>query len=96
MGNYIVEYEIHWSDGCSSYENTVNVIASSLEEAKELGIQEIEEQIDGYNRNCAGNSYSFVRCVEEDNFSYISSAKEESSIYKDAGYIDVLKFNPLH
>lgn len=95
MENYIVEYEIHWSDGCVDYEKTVNVTANSLDEAKRLGLQEIDEEIEGYNRTCSGNYYRFIRCVKEEDFSYMSSAKEDTGIYQNAGHIDVLKFNPF-
>lgn len=92
MKDYIIEYKINFSDGIIAEEQTINVQANSKEEAESIGKQALDEIEEGFNRNCDGNYVTFIRCVQANEFSYISSAKEDVGIYKDAGYIDVIAF----
>ena len=89
---YTVEYKAHWSDGVVSEEQIIDVIATTKEEAERIGKDRLNEMDDNDNRHFDCVYRTFYRCVESENFTYLSSAKEDSGIYKDAGYIDVTKY----
>lgn len=92
---FIIEFETHWSDGVTDYEQTFEIEAETKKQAIELGKERLNEMDESDNRYFFCVSRKFYRCVESEKFSYLSSAKEDSGIYKDAGYIDVTKWNGL-
>ncbi|MCT4261600.1 hypothetical protein HZP32_05680 [Elizabethkingia anophelis] len=95
MKDWTIEYESYWSDGCKDYEQTFDLQAESKEDAIQLGKQRLNEMDNSDNYHCYCVSRKFIRCVESDDFTYLSSAKEDSGIYKNAGYIDITKWNGL-
>lgn len=95
MKNWTIEFETNWSDGVRDYEQTFDIKAETKEQAILLGKEQLNEMDENDNRYFYFASRNFVRCVESENFSYLSSAKEDSGIHKDAGYIDVTKWNGL-
>jgi hypothetical protein len=93
--DFIVEFTAHWSDGCVDYEQTINIKAENKLEAEKIGKEKLLEMDETDNRFCYCVSRRYYRTVLEENFSYNSSAKEDSGIYRDAGYIDVVAFKHL-
>jgi len=104
MKNWIVEYKEYWFDCNSEYEEqTLNVQAETEEEAEKIG-EEILYNMDRKDNNSGGTYWSdmnpmvsrkLYRCVEEDFHVFNSSRKEDSGIYRNAGHIDVTKWNGL-
>ncbi len=93
--DFIIEFTSHWSDGVVDYEQTINIKAENKKEAERIGKEKLSEMDESDNRFCYCVSRKYYRTVLEDDFSYHSSAKEDSGIYKDAGYIDVVAFKHL-
>lgn len=92
MKEYIIEFKAYWSDGVVDEEQTINIDAESLEEATKLGKQTLNDMDENSNRFCDCVTRHFYRCVEADKFTYLSSVKEDTGIYKDAGYIDITRY----
>lgn len=91
---WIVEYKTHWSDGVTDYEQIIHVEAETKEEAIEKGKQKLKEMDESDNRHMDMVWRNFYRCVEEENFRYLSSAKEPP-LNGFQGYKDVTKWNGL-
>lgn len=93
--DFVIEFNSHWSDGVVDYEQTINIKAENKKEAEIIGKEKLSEMDESDNMFCYCVSRKYYRTVLEDDFSYHSSAKEDSGIYKDAGYIDVVAFKHL-
>ena len=93
--DFVIEFTSHWSDGVVDYEQTINIKAENKKEAERIGKEKLSKMDESDNRFCYCVSRKYYRTVLEDDFSYHSSAKEDSGIYKDAGYIDIVAFKHL-
>ena len=95
MKKWAIEYKSNWSDGVTDYEQIIEIEAETKVEAVKLGKETLDEMDENDNMCCCCVARKFVRCVESENFSYLSSVTEDSKIYKNAGYIDVTKWKGL-
>lgn len=104
MKKWIIEYKEYWFDcDVEHEEQTINVNAETYEEAKKIGLQELDKMDEKDNTSC-GKSWdnefnplvrrSFYRCVELENHRYNSSAKE-TQLNGFQGHVDVTRWNGL-
>lgn len=87
---WIFEYEIFWlDDGVTSKEQTLNINAPDKAQAIEEGKRQVAKLDEDANCQFEIRSSRFYRCVQENEFSYNSSAKDRFP--SGGGHIDVTR-----
>lgn len=91
--DWVIEFTAYWYDCGSTWkEQTINVTADTKEEAEAIGRGQLSKLDAADNRGRDENNpmvdRQLYRCVELDEFSYNSSAKEPELI-GFTGYFDV-------
>ncbi len=104
MKNWIIEYKEYWFDcDVENIEKTININAGTYEEAKNIGLKELDKMDEKDNTTC-GKSWDhefnplvrryFYRCVELEKHSYGSSAKEPQ-LNGFQGHADITRWNGI-